>query len=73
MRIRIRIIHANKRMLEQVDAKTSKYCSALSPYPDFNIDVAAEQEGRCRARVLSSGSIRCSGVQRPSFTQIMDG
>lgn len=64
--------HANKRMLEQAGTlENVEIRSLYHLYPDFNIDVAAEQEALSREsyRLAASDAV----VQRPSFTQIMDG
>ena len=53
--------HANKRMLEQAGTLDGVEIRSLYElYPDFNIDIAAEQ--RWRAPIWLSGSIQCSGT-----------
>lgn len=65
--------HANKRMLEQAGTlENVEIRSLYHLYPDFNIDVAAEQKALSRARLIV-WQHPMQWVQRPSFTQIMDG
>ncbi len=54
--------HANKRMLEQAGTLEGVEIRSLYQlYPDFNIDVAAEQ-ARWPVPIWLSGSILCSGI-----------
>ncbi len=54
--------HANKRMLEQAGTLEGVEIRSLYQlYPDFNIDVAAEQ-ARSPVPIWLSGSTRCSGI-----------
>jgi glutathione-regulated potassium-efflux system ancillary protein KefF len=53
--------HANKRMLEQAGTLEGVEIRSLYQlYPDFNIDVAAEQAAL--VPIWLSGSTRCSGI-----------
>ena len=60
--------HANKRMLEQARTLEGVEVRSLYElYPDFNIDIAAEQEALSRADLIVC-SILCSGTAFPPYS-----
>ncbi|SUX87415.1 glutathione-regulated potassium-efflux system ancillary protein KefF [Citrobacter koseri] len=65
--------HANKRMLEQARTLDGVEIRSLYQlYPDFNIDVAAEQQALARARlIIWQHPMQWYSV--PPFTQTLDG